>query len=57
MANEYRIYRAEQVQRALTLLRETIEQRLPPDAVIDQSMDNLELEVTMLMSNLKEKEK
>ena len=43
----------EESKRLLQLLRETIDRRFRPDEAVETAIDNLEVELTMLGSNIK----
>ena len=46
--------RANELKRLTQLLRETLERRFCPDAVVSAAIDNLDIEITMLSRDLKE---
>jgi hypothetical protein len=43
----------EESKRLLQVLRETLERRFRPDEAVEAAVDNLEVELTMLGSNIK----
>lgn len=46
--------RTNELKRLTQLLRETLERRFCPDAVVSTAIDNLDIEITMLSRDLKE---
>jgi hypothetical protein len=52
MVNKFLEYRVSQLRHSILLLRETIERRYPPDSVIEERVTDIELEVSMLVSQL-----
>ena len=54
MDSDYLFHRVDELRRSVTLFRETIERRYPPDDVIDQRVDDIEMELTLLTKSIKE---
>ena len=52
MVNKFLEYRVSQLRNSIQVLRETIDRRFPPDAVIEERVTDIELEVSMLVSQL-----
>lgn len=57
MASEFTIFRLEKVERAIKLLRETIERNCPPNDAIENHITDCEVEVSMLRKQLKQESK
>lgn len=57
MDSEFLEYRAKQVIHALGVLKAAIERRLPPDEWIDGRLVDLELEVQLLLNQIKKEQR
>lgn len=46
-------YRVDQVQRSIQVLRETLDRRFSPDEVVAKKIGDIELEVSLLVAQIK----